>query len=655
MARALAGPLGIAVEISPGHMFRQLSEVDPRKKKSGGGFLEGWIQLPMVEQSSEALMKVVVSSYPAASQFTDEQLQEHPQLASFSPCVLQHVRKPKGRLEYEKMPVPYLDHYNQEFLVNTGDHTVFIRKNVSHLDDGRINVEKLGDWEQVAKIDGDMRMHLGKADDHLKLRVIFPNSDTRCKTEDDGITTKKMLQHRNLPLHLSTLITNHDQIRIHVEVQLPGVDVEWETIGEGLSQTVTNTKSKHLGTLEIYDRAPHSSCSFGGSKVMIVSEFSLAKDVKPQFQLWDPRTGERVAEEEEERLLNNQIDMEEEQEKRQRRIDAEETFPTKWPERHRQSEQTNTNIKSKIVAGRVLIFKTPCQPHIEEINLRSFEFKLVVKRMSDGAESNAFNFCYYTHDSWKVEVVQDQFLARETKQQFCMMACLYCHLAQQEDIQTIGVAKPGENKRKWKIQANTRRPAKALRADPWYDLDAQGPYPVEAQGLMSPDSGRGGSPTLGSPADLTLPELLGSMDYSNIQADSNKPKARRGEASATVQQIQGGREAQWVKGEAVSLWHALADVMASEDVPLATRFLLVIMILLLDLAGEKTSERDRNKLFYKLMNVGVLFPVFLGGFLVAITSLGLMPDFSIGSLDFYLLLVFLSLSLTILFRRKFQT
>ena len=81
----------VEVSIDPlreGHLFRLPSEFDPTKEKSKGAFLNGEIELPFYPR-----MVVTLTSHPS-----EELLTEHPELGTFSPCLLYNSRKKGGRL-----------------------------------------------------------------------------------------------------------------------------------------------------------------------------------------------------------------------------------------------------------------------------------------------------------------------------------------------------------------------------------------------------------------------------------------------------------------------------------------------------------------------------------------------------------------------------
>ena len=154
------------VEVSideEGHLFRLPSEFDPTKEKSKGGFLNGEIELPFYPR-----MVVTLSSYPS-----EELLAEHPELGTFSPCLLYNSRKKGGRLLYRRMYIPFLQHFQQQLLVDNG--AVFIKSSPSKFDEARTDMdENIPEWDKLFDLDTkDMKLRLGRTDKSLNIQVFL--------------------------------------------------------------------------------------------------------------------------------------------------------------------------------------------------------------------------------------------------------------------------------------------------------------------------------------------------------------------------------------------------------------------------------------------------------------------------------------------------
>ena len=68
-------------------------------------------------------------------------------------------------------------------------------------------------------------------------------------------------------------------------------------LGTCLSSEILDSTSKSHGSLDLFDASPLRGCANGGRKIILIAEFPLAKDVQPQFQLFDVN-GNRLEQEE---------------------------------------------------------------------------------------------------------------------------------------------------------------------------------------------------------------------------------------------------------------------------------------------------------------------------------------------------------------------
>ena len=115
--------------------------------------------------------------------------------------------------------------------------------------------------------------------------------------------------------------------------------------------------------MDMYDAWPRRSCSLGGRKVIMVSEYELADDVEPKFEVFDSAGNQRPSVEE---FLVQPVN-------------------------------TSTTMT---VTNTTIIFLTPAQPNLRRIreSIGDFFLKLVARRRSDGLTSRAFNFQYVEHN-----------------------------------------------------------------------------------------------------------------------------------------------------------------------------------------------------------------------------------------------------------------
>ena len=455
-------------------MFKLPSQVDPRPDKKGkaptgtGGFLEGEIQLPL----GISEMTVDISTHPSFT-FPAGKVAKYPGVEEFSPCMIYPIIKPKGKYDWGKMPIPSPQHWKLELQIE--GNSVSIRKNFSKLDvsEGRIPPEELTPAFEILQnieIGPDRKLCFGEDANKLKVKILYPKTEAR-STEGE-VTVKEMLKQRQFPPtdELAMEFCEGQNKKRLKECKLLAVirhqpsSGEFVTIGRGLSRTIKDSRS----LLDMHDVSPNVSCSAGGAKIIMISESSLAKDILPEFQLWKEDTNRRIEDREEEKLLiNNKIPYE--------------------------------DIR---VQGNWLRFRTSPQPNLAEISSKGYIFKLVARRINDGAVSGTFDFTYTQHDSCLVEDPGGVF------------TCIQCYHSDKSKIPETIKAKPKMRKRKPIEEEEPGTPYVE-------DIESENLPRGKMAKMMSPDSGMGDSPARErrESADSTSGSLQGRRE-SNDSIDN---------------------------------------------------------------------------------------------------------------------------------------
>ena len=354
------GEVGISVR--PDHLFRYPSEWDPRQAgQTKGGYLQGHLQLPRVAAPLRLLLSTSPAEPPAA-----------PHLAGAHPALLHVVRKGRGnRRDQDKEPVPNKLHWQQEFLVRGGRLT--IRNKTSVLDSARCarsGMAPIPATDDMLAVRDDMRIGLGREAGQLKLIILSPKTEKRASGEEVSLTTilATRLEPDQVPqavqLYTGRNSANLKRVRLRLEVFREDTG---ELLGAASSLPISDTASKAHGALDLRDATPLLSCARGGRKVVLVSEFSLAADVEPRFQLLGA-DGARAA--------------------------AAEEALVRQP-----GEQAARTVE---VLRETIVFLTPEQPHAERLLAEGWRLELVARRRSDGRVSRArFPFHYLPHDYYK--------------------------------------------------------------------------------------------------------------------------------------------------------------------------------------------------------------------------------------------------------------
>ena len=281
----------------------------------------------------------------------------------FHPSVLHVARKIKSRLQYDKIVIPNYSMFEQELLVTGGK--VYIFNKISECDEGR-NIPKTSHLFAVkTSPEGIQKIDLGEEDSKLNVIILKFNTEARSVENMEHLTLKKMVESRIRNLgdrekildcfsSKSKTVDNKYKMRIKVDIFS---NFSGDLVASGVSDTIINTESNRVGAFEIHDVIPRISCSEGGRKIVMISEFSTS-DIKPRFQLWGPNG----------------------------RIEDDSSFHLKQPENVNKVQNT-------------IIFICPSQPYLDFFVKNGFQIKLVAVRTSDSVESKQFDFDYVPHNS----------------------------------------------------------------------------------------------------------------------------------------------------------------------------------------------------------------------------------------------------------------
>jgi len=339
---------------STSNLLRYISEWDPREPAhTKGGYMDGVIQIPNVRGN----LKMVIQTFPA---------EDVPDLVStIHPCLLHVVQIVKGRRDQESEPVPTYYHWKQEFEIEDGQ--VFVINKMSELDvknDG-YTPRDVPRKVFVTTVQGNSVV-LGKKREQLNLILLQPKQQARAKANEATIT--KVLADRLGPyvgqekveLHENFFKKEHARNLKRIRLKVDFYDESGFHCGEAISpQTIIDTGNKEIGSMDLYDVTPRKSCIRGGRKIIMVSEYTLAKGVRPIYQVTN-KFGEHMP------YLDKYL---------------------------AQPDQF-------VIKNQTIIFLTPPQKQLQELenNLRNFSIKLLAKREGDGYTSNReFEFKYLDH------------------------------------------------------------------------------------------------------------------------------------------------------------------------------------------------------------------------------------------------------------------
>jgi len=280
-------------------LLRYVSEWDPRSTgKTKGGYMEGNIRVPREAR------RMILQTLPD-QEYANKMERElghkmerelghfgHQLLGSVHPLLLHVVRMGKGRRDNEKEPVPTFHHWRQEFVIDKKNNVRIINK-ASELDvDRNIPVSEDDDDSIVTKLDNQGCIVLGKQRGEVNLIALQPKQDGRAKSDEATLT--KVLRDRlhtddkHLVQSVEKLfkrdnINNLKKFRIKADFY----DETGSPVGFAVSETIRDTGNKNSGSMDLHDVSAQRSCTRGGRKIFMESEYSLAKDVLPVFQVYD--------------------------------------------------------------------------------------------------------------------------------------------------------------------------------------------------------------------------------------------------------------------------------------------------------------------------------------------------------------------------------
>jgi len=316
--------------------------------------MDGEIKIPNVEGK----LRMEIQTFPAED--------VNSLVAKLHPCLLHVVQIVKGKRCQELEPVPTYYHWKQVFEIENGK--VYVLNKTSQLDfekDG-CTPRKVPAKAEVTELKGNSIV-LGRKKEELNLILLQPKQQSRAKPTEATIT--KVLADRlqteyreKIEMYEEFFKKKHAKNLKRVRLRVDFYNENGDHCGHSVSpQTIIDTGNKEIGSMDLYDATPLKSCAKGGRKIIMVSEYNLAKGVWPIFQVHD-ESGNHIP------FLDKFLD------------------------------QPATNQIS--LKNQTIIFLTPAQPKLQEIesHLKNFSIKLLAKREGDGYTSNKeFTFKYIDH------------------------------------------------------------------------------------------------------------------------------------------------------------------------------------------------------------------------------------------------------------------
>ena len=278
-------------------LLRYVSEWDPRRPASTkGGYVRG--EIAGVPHNAARIILTTVPSEDCASVLEAELGDRLEDAGLLHPLLLHVVRMRPGRRDNELEPVPTHYNWKQEFVIDKEKYVRIVNR-VSELDidpsTGLVRdvpTDLSDDRTIVTQITESNSLVFGCSKEQINLIALQPKQQRRAQKEDATISSVLTDRLGSRDKDLAQLVEKHFSGKNKINLRMFRIKVDFycETglhLGSCISEAIKDTGSRACGAMDIHDVSVQKSCTAGGRKVFMVSEFGLADDVIPVFQVYD--------------------------------------------------------------------------------------------------------------------------------------------------------------------------------------------------------------------------------------------------------------------------------------------------------------------------------------------------------------------------------
>ena len=298
-----------------GHLLRYVSEVDPMKAASKGGYFVGRVDVPF--QGEQLFMTIdIVPSVDLVEKITEafpkEKFPQHPPetvmaLGMTHPNLIHHFRfddHSKNRA-YNKEPKIFNHSWKLEYIIDQ-NQKIRIRNKECILDADRPDVPTDSDKEDaiVGTLQKDEKGFFISLTDNkgnnkfcLAPLKAKQSADPEKEPTIEGVLSDRLSnetkQVRDVIKHF---YTNRKKEKNAKNISIFRLRVQFRTekgtfLAEGISGgDIKDTRSTKTGAMDIYGVTNKKSCYTGGRKITITSIWDLDKEsVKPRLQVYDAK------------------------------------------------------------------------------------------------------------------------------------------------------------------------------------------------------------------------------------------------------------------------------------------------------------------------------------------------------------------------------
>ena len=353
-------------------LLRYVSEWDPRlAAHTKGGYVRG--EVSSVPREARRMVLTTVPCQEKARMMEAELGKKVTRVGEVHPLLLHVVRMGQNKRDNGLEPVPTFYNWRQEFYIHR-DKTVRILNKVSDLDFNErtgemrdVPTDPADDRTIVTRITERNSIVFGGSRGEINMIALQPKLENSKAGRGEATITNVLedrLSERSRDVRQLVEKLFVKKNKVNLKMFRIKVDFYSETnlfLGSCTSDAIKDTGNRVSGAMDLHDVSLQKSCTAGGRKVIMVSEFSLADDVIPVFRVYD-RDGQPCP---------------------------------------RDEERINQPHEGKFTWRKEsILFMTPAQNNdvINDLTLQNKSIHLLLRRKSDNYESpKTFEFQYILH------------------------------------------------------------------------------------------------------------------------------------------------------------------------------------------------------------------------------------------------------------------
>ena len=294
-----------------GNLLRYVSECDPLKRISKGGYFVGRVNVPL--KGEQLAMSIdVVPSADLVEKITNalsnaNLLPISPEAVMTHPNLVHHFRFKThiNHREYDKEPALFNHSWKLEYIIDVNQN-IRIRNKECILDENRLDVPTDCEKDEaiVGTLDQDEKGYFflltqNEGKNKFCLAPLKPkkNADPEKEATIEGILSDRLSNETNEVRDIiRSFYSNVGSEKNANNISTFRLRVQFRTesginLAEGISSgDIKDTRSTKTGALDIFSVTNKKSCYHGGRKITIISRWDLDKEsVRPRLQVYNEK------------------------------------------------------------------------------------------------------------------------------------------------------------------------------------------------------------------------------------------------------------------------------------------------------------------------------------------------------------------------------